>query len=97
MLNNRPFLFFNISDNTTNRILSLYCEVTLISALMFELTKKILVRVSFDPQLFQKELAKAIRWMTDSEEVQRLREWCIKEFGAVYPSIVHTAFSSQVK
>jgi hypothetical protein len=62
---------------------------------MFELTKKILVRVSFDPQLFQKELTKAIRWMTDSEEVQRLRDWCIKEFGAVYPGIVHKAFLSQ--
>ncbi len=60
---------------------------------MFELTKKILVRVSFDPQLFQKELTKAIRWMTDTEEVQRLREWCIKEFGGVYPVIVHKAFS----
>lgn len=64
---------------------------------MFELTKKILVRVSFDPQLFQKELTKAIRWMTDTEEVQRLREWCIKEFGAIYPGIVHKAFSVQSK
>jgi len=60
---------------------------------MFELTKKILVRVSFDPQLFQKELSKGIRWMTDTEEVQRLREWCIKEFGMLYPSIVQKAFS----
>lgn len=64
---------------------------------MFELTKKILVRVSFDPLLFQKELSKAIRWMTDTEEVQRLREWCIKEFGAIYPGIVHKAFSVQSK
>ena len=63
---------------------------------MYELTKKILVRVSFDPLLFQKELTKAIRWMTDTEEVQRLRDWCIKEFGTVYPTIVHKAFSSQV-
>ncbi len=62
---------------------------------MFELTKKILVRVSFDPLLFQKELTKAIRWMSNSEEVFRLREWCIKEFGTVYPSIVYTAFKPQ--
>ena len=60
---------------------------------MFELTKKILVRVSFDPQLFQKELAKGIRWMKDTEELQRLREWCIKEFGVIYPSIVYKAFA----
>jgi hypothetical protein len=62
---------------------------------MFELTKKILVKVSFDPQLFQKELTKAIRWMSNTEEIQRLREWCIKEFGAVYPSIISKAFAPQ--
>jgi len=64
---------------------------------MFELTKKILVRVSFDPQLFQKELSKGIRWMSDSEEIKRLREWCIKEFGTVYPSIVYKAFSAPAR
>jgi hypothetical protein len=62
---------------------------------MFELTKKILVRVSFDPLLFQKELSKSIKWMSDSEEIQRLREWCLKEFGAIYPSIIQKAFSPQ--
>lgn len=62
---------------------------------MFELTKKILVRVSFDPLLFQKELSKAIKWMSDSEEIQRLREWCMKEFGTVYPSIIQKAFTPQ--
>lgn len=63
---------------------------------MFELTKKILVKVSFDPQLFQKELTKAIRWMSNTEEIQRLREWCLKEFGAIYPSIINKAFAPQV-
>lgn len=62
---------------------------------MLELTKKILVRVSFDPQLFQKELSKAIKWMTDSEEIQRLRDWCLNEFGTVYPSIIQKAFAVQ--
>jgi hypothetical protein len=62
---------------------------------MLELTKKILVRVSFDPLLFQKELSKAIKWMSDTEEVTRLREWCLKEFGGKYPSIIQKAFSPQ--
>ncbi|MFY7989229.1 MAG: hypothetical protein ACOVO3_00760 [Fluviicola sp.] len=62
---------------------------------MFELTKKILVKVSFDPQLFQKELTKAIRWMSNTEEIQRLREWCLKEFGTIYPSIINKAFAPQ--
>lgn len=64
---------------------------------MLELTKKILVRVSFDPQLFQKELYKAITWMSDSEEVQRLRDWCLKEFGSLYPTIIQKAFAVEKK
>lgn len=62
---------------------------------MFELTKKILVRVSFDPLLFQKELSKSIKWMSDSEEIHRLKEWCMKEFGSIYPSIINKAFTLQ--
>lgn len=62
---------------------------------MFELSKKILVRVSFDPQLFQKELHKAITWISDSEEIQRLRDWCMKEFGTMYPKIIQKAFAVQ--
>jgi hypothetical protein len=61
---------------------------------MLELTKKILVGVSFDPHLFQKELSKGIRWIKDTEELKRLREWCIKEFGVKYPSIVYRAFAT---
>lgn len=62
---------------------------------MFELTKKILTKVSFDPLLFQKELSKAIKWMKTTEEIQRLREFCIKEFGVLYPSIVNKAFAQE--
>jgi hypothetical protein len=61
---------------------------------MFELTKKILKNVSFDSFLFQKELNKALKWITDAEEMQRFREWCIVEFGALYPVIIKNAFSS---
>ena len=61
---------------------------------MFELTKKILKNVSFDSFLFQKELNKALKWITDAEEMQRFREWCIVEFGTLYPVIIKNAFSS---
>jgi hypothetical protein len=60
---------------------------------MLELTKKILTRVSFDPVLFQKELSKALGWIKDSEEIKRLKDWCIIEFGNRYPTIIQTAFS----
>ena len=52
---------------------------------MLEVTKKILKEVSFDRQLFQKELSKSLRWMTSKEALKRLQEWCISEFGNVYP------------
>jgi hypothetical protein len=60
---------------------------------MLELTKKILTKVSFDRNLFQKELFKALKWITDIEEVQRFQEWCITEFGWKYPKIIKQAFA----
>lgn len=60
---------------------------------MLELAKKILLRVSFDAKLFQKELQKAIKWISDLEEIRRFQEWCIVEFGAKYPTIIKKEFS----
>lgn len=62
---------------------------------MLELTKKILKKVSFDAFLFQKELNKALHWITDAEEMQKFREWCIIEFGSVYPVIIKKTFESK--
>lgn len=61
---------------------------------MLELTKKILRGVSFDSQLFQKELYKALNWIQDAEEIKRFQEWCITEFGNKYPMIIQKAFGS---
>ncbi|MDX2359313.1 MAG: hypothetical protein QNK23_00810 [Crocinitomicaceae bacterium] len=60
---------------------------------MLDFTKKILRGVSFDAHLFQKELYKALKWITDAEEVKRFQEWCITEFGATYPKIINKAFA----
>lgn len=59
---------------------------------MVELSKKILTKVSFDPKLFQKELIKALKWINDKDEIQKLRDWCQKEFGRKYPLILQQAF-----
>lgn len=59
---------------------------------MLELTKQILRNVSFDPRLFQKELNKAMKWITDKEDLKRFRVWCIVEFGSQYPIILSRAF-----
>jgi len=60
---------------------------------MIEFTQKILKAVSFDKQLFQKELNKALKWITDAEETRKFQEWCIVEFGAKYPKIIKSTFS----
>ena len=44
---------------------------------MFDYTKSILERVSFDPILFCKELEKAIRTLLPYE-IEQLREWLLK-------------------
>jgi hypothetical protein len=60
---------------------------------MVELSKKILIKVSFDQYLFQKELRKAVNWIKDSEELSAFREWCILEFGHLYPGIIKKVFN----
>lgn len=59
---------------------------------MLEMTKKILSNVSFDRILFQKELNKALHWISDTEELKKFKMWCIVEFGAKYPNIISRAF-----
>lgn len=63
---------------------------------MSDLTKKILRGVSFDAILFQKELNKGLKWITDTEEVRRFQEWCITEFGTKYPVIIKKAFAARL-
>lgn len=63
---------------------------------MLEMTKKILTVVSFDAHLFQKELEKALKWITDAEEIKKFREWCIIEFGSKYPVIIKKAFAPEI-
>ncbi|MGJ8661164.1 MAG: hypothetical protein ACSHXL_03935 [Bacteroidota bacterium] len=70
-----------------------FFEETLKEETMLEMTKKILISVSFDRILFQKELNKALKWISDTEELKTFKVWCIVEFGAKYPKIVSRAFS----
>lgn len=61
---------------------------------MVELSKKTLINVSFDRYLFQKELRKALKWIKDSDELQSFKDWCLTEFGHLYPSILRNVFKS---
>jgi len=60
---------------------------------MLELCKEILIKVSFDKVLFQKELAKAMNWVK-SEEMDGFKEWCLKTFGKKYPKILEVEFQN---
>ena len=50
---------------------------------MFDLSKKILEKVSFDKMLFCKELTKAIKWVKPDEKTL-LKVWCLSTFGNEY-------------
>ena len=47
---------------------------------MLEFTKKILSKVSFDKNLFKKELSKSARWLS-KEEVITLKIWALTSFS----------------
>jgi hypothetical protein len=47
---------------------------------MFEYSKMILEKVSFEPRIFRKELRKALRQSTN-EEFGQLMSWCRSKFG----------------
>ncbi len=61
-----------------------------------DFSKKILRAVSFDKALFQKELRKILKWLNNTDEVQKFQEWCIVEFGAKYPKIIQTTFAKKI-
>ena len=63
---------------------------------MFEYSKEILTKVSFDRTLFKKELRKAIRWLKYDER-KLLMIWCIATFGNKYSDIISQAFRQVVK
>ena len=60
---------------------------------MFDLSKTILTKVSFDKMLFRKELRKAIKWIQPDEKAL-LKVWCLTTFGNVYQNEILEVFSN---
>ncbi len=58
---------------------------------MLEYIKLILQKVSFDQNLFEKELKKSIRQLI-KEELEDLKRWCYDNFGDRYPAILNKCF-----
>jgi hypothetical protein len=62
---------------------------------MLEYVKKILMKVSFDAKLFEKELRKSIK-MIVNEELSELRRWCYNTFGDQHEEILNRCFVMNV-
>ncbi len=58
---------------------------------MLKYTKEILTKVSFDAQLFEKELKKAIKLLIPSE-ITELKQWCYEKFGKLYSTLLNRCF-----
>ena len=59
---------------------------------MLEYIKTILQKVSFDKNLFEKELAKAIKILIP-KEIKQLKRWCYMQFGKVYRHVLNHCFA----
>ena len=62
---------------------------------MYEMSKKVLSRVSFDKRLFRKELLKFSRWLKPKESLM-LKTWCLATFGHIHKDIILEVFESTV-
>jgi len=58
---------------------------------MLKYTKEILTKVSFDAQLFEKELNKAIKLLVPGE-ISDLKKWCYEKFGKLYSTLLNRCF-----
>lgn len=58
---------------------------------MYEFSKKVLQKVSFDKALFRKELVKAKKWLK-REELIMLKTWCLANFGHLYGDTIIDVF-----
>jgi hypothetical protein len=63
---------------------------------MFELSKNILQKVSFDKALFRKELSKAVKWLKPDEKTL-LKVWCMGTFGHLYKNEIMEVFKNVTK
>lgn len=60
---------------------------------MLEYSKTVLEKVSFNRDLFRKELEKSKR-MLKEDEIELLQTWCRMSFTEKYPDIIGEVFDS---
>ncbi|RZS95643.1 hypothetical protein [Cecembia calidifontis] len=60
---------------------------------MLEYVKTVLMKVSFDKRLFEKELRKALNLLVPAE-IQEFKEWCYSKFSKSYEPVLNKYFVS---
>lgn len=60
---------------------------------MLDYAKMILLKVSFNKALFEKELRKALRQLQPAE-LPDFRAWCYQQFARLYRKVLRRVFSS---
>ncbi len=58
---------------------------------MIEYVKVILIKVSFDKNLFEKELKKGLKLLVPSE-IKEFEDWCYRTFSKVYEPVLNKYF-----
>lgn len=58
---------------------------------MLEYTKTVLQKVSFNRELFSKELRKAFKWL-QKDELVLLQAWCLATFSDSYQDVITEVF-----
>lgn len=58
---------------------------------MLKYTKTVLQKVSFNRDLFKKELQKSVSWLR-KDEVTVLKTWCVLTFGSIYMDVINEVF-----
>ncbi|MCX2744492.1 hypothetical protein OO013_11485 [Mangrovivirga sp. M17] len=58
---------------------------------MLEYVKTILSKVSFNRELFEKELKKALNMLLP-REIHQLKKWCYRRFYTKYPLVLQKVF-----
>ena len=69
----------------------MFNEEEIIMKPSLDFVKLVLEKVSFDKNLFVKELKKSIEWLSQQEQ-SILYRWCLQQFGSKYGSDIQEVF-----